>query len=98
MAKKKKVSSAEEKCVSGMNCSYSHSISVDFEEAEEISGLQVGDTVRVMIRGKIRSLDQREDYSDPKKILSSISIKDFDAEIITDENQFDSLLDDDDEQ
>ena len=97
MAKKKKVSSMKENCVVGADCSYSPTISVDFEKAEEISGLQVGDTVRVMIRGKVRSLDQREDYSDPKKILSSISIKDFDAEIITDETQFDSLLDDDDE-
>jgi hypothetical protein len=51
----------------------------------------------VVIKRKVRSLDQREDYIDPKKILSSISIKDFDAEIISDENQFDSLLDDNDE-
>jgi hypothetical protein len=97
MAKKKKVSSKAEVCAMVGDCSYSPTISVDFEEAEEISGLSVGDTVRVMIRGKVRALDQREDYSDPKKILSSISIKDFDAEIITDENQFDSLLDDNDE-
>lgn len=97
MAKKKKVSSKAEACGMAMGCSYSPTISVGFEKVEEISGLQVGDTVRVMIKGKVRSLDQREDYSDPKKILSSISIKDFDAEIISDENQFDSLLDDNDE-
>lgn len=97
MAKKKKVSSKEEVCGGGMGCSYSPTISVDFEEAEKIADLQVGDTVRVMIRGTVRSLDQREDYDNPKKILSSISIKDFDAEIISDENQFDSLLDDNDE-
>lgn len=97
MAKKKKVSSQAEACGRVMGCSYSPTISVNFEKVEEISGLQVGDTVRVMIKGKVRSIDQREDYIDPKKILSSISIKDFDAEIISDENQFDSLLDDDDE-
>lgn len=96
MAKKTKVSS---KAKDGLlaSCEYSPAIYVDFDDLKEVKGLSVGDTVRVVIKGTVRSVEQREAYDAKDKVRASVSIKDFEAEIITDENQFDSLLEDEDD-
>ena len=95
MAKKTKVSSKSENCTKEI-CEYSPTIYVDFDDVKEIEGLSVGDTVRVMVKGTVRSVEQREGY-DEAKTRCSVSIKDFDAEIISNETDFDALLEDEDE-
>lgn len=90
---KKKLSSAP----LAAECTYSPSVHLDFKDVGELKDLTIGDTVRVVIKGKVKSVEQREDWDDPKKVLASLSIKDFEATIVTDSSQFDDLLDEDDD-
>ena len=91
---KKKVSS---QAALGVDCTYSPSVHLDFKDVSELEGLSVGDTVRVVIKGKVKGVEQREDWDDPKKTRASLSIKDFEATIVTDSNQFEELLDEEDD-
>lgn len=91
---KKKVSSNEALCCGDM--AYSPSMYVDFDKLGEIKGLSVGDKVRLVITGTVKSVEQRESYDDPKAVRGSLGIKDFEAEIIDDEsNEFGALAEDD---
>ena len=90
---KKKVSSKK----SDTSCTYSPSVHLDFSDVSELEGLTVGDEVRVVIKGKVKAVEQREDWDDPKKTRASLSIKDFEATIVTDSNQFEELLDEEDD-
>jgi hypothetical protein len=93
MKKVNKVSSTK-----GMaDCCYSPTISVEFAELDEIAEVALGETVRMVIKGKVKSLDQREDYDNPKVTHASITIRDFTATLVNDTTQFDSLLEDEDE-
>ena len=74
---------------------YKLSTYVDFDDAEEVKGLKLGDTVRIVLKGKITSLEQRESYDDPKKQVSCVRLTDFESEIITSKTQFDDLFGDD---
>lgn len=89
MAKTKKIDA------SGVACT--RSMHVDFDELDDIKGLSVGDTVRIMVKGKVKSLEQRQDWDDPKKVLASLGVTGFTAEVVTEETEFDKLLDDGDE-
>lgn len=91
MAKKTKVSSNE---VGLCDSTYSPSMYVDLDDVKEVKGLSVGDTVRIVIKGTIKSVEQRTSYEDDKKTMASIGIKDFDAEIVPASSQFDALFDD----
>ena len=96
MAKKKVSSKTQVGCVAA-DCTYSPSVHLDFADVTELAGLTVGDEVRVVIKGKVKSVEQREDWENPNKTRASLSIKDFDATIVSDTNQFDDLLDEGDE-
>ena len=96
MAKKKVSSKQQAGCVSA-DCTFSPSVHLDFADVTELEGLMVGDEVRVVIKGKVKAVEQREDWDDPKKTRASLSIKDFDATIVSDTNQFTELLDEEDE-
>ena len=89
MAKKKTIDASTPECTRNMY--------VDFDEPEEIKGLAVGDTVRIVVKGKVKSLEQRQDWDDPKKVLASLGVTGFTAEVVTEETEFDKLLDDGDE-
>ena len=91
MAKKTKVSSNE---LGLADVAYSPSMYVDLDDVKEVKGLSVGDTVRIVIKGTIKSVEQRSSYDDESKTMASIGIKDFDAEIVKASSQFDSLFDD----
>lgn len=91
MAKKTKVSSNE---LGLADVAYSPSMYVDLHDVKEVKGLSLGDTVRIVIKGTIKSVEQRSSYDDESKTMASIGIKDFNAEIVKASSQFDSLFDD----
>ena len=93
MAKKMKVSSKE--CAH--ESMYSPSMYIDFDNASEIKGLTVGDTVRVVVRGTVKSLEQRKREGEEGKPLSSICIEDFEAELVPVSKDFDALFDDEED-
>lgn len=72
-------------------CAYCPSMYIDFDDVKEITGLEVGQTVRVVVRGTIRGISQSKDE---KELRASIQLEDFDAEVVTDKTQFDALFDD----
>jgi len=74
---------------------YKPSTYIDFDDAKEVEGLKLGDTVRIVLKGKITSLEQRESYDNPKKQVSCVRLTDFKSEIINSKTQFDDLFGDD---
>lgn len=95
MKSKKKISSGTG--VSGNACSYSPTVYIDFDDLEEVKGVSVGDKVSIVLRGTVRSVDMRESCEGTTKVTSSISLKDFEAEIVDDSNEFSKLADDEDD-
>lgn len=96
MAKKRKVSDKAGMTTSCPGVDYSPTLYIDFDDLKEIRGLAVGDEITVVVKGKVRSVEQRESYEDPKKVRSSVSLTNFEAEIVNDDNQFADLMDEDD--
>lgn len=90
MAKKKTKLSSNKEC--GIDCSYSPSMYVNFDSVKEVSGLAIGDEVRIVVKGTVKSLEQRENGEG--KAISSIRIDDFEAEIVPKSSEFDDLFDD----
>lgn len=90
MAKKKTELSSNADC--GMGCHYSPSMYVDFDSVKEVSGVSIGDKVRIVVKGTVKSLEQRENGEG--KAISSIRIEDFEAEIVPKSSEFDDLFDD----
>jgi hypothetical protein len=43
--------------------------------AGAVKGLSVGDEVVVTIKGKVKSVSQREDYDDKEKVTSSLDVE-----------------------
>lgn len=74
---------------------YKPSTYIDFDDAKEVEGLKLGDTVRIVLKGKITSLEQRESYDNPKKQVSCVRLTDFESEVVTSKTQFDDLFGDD---
>lgn len=74
---------------------YKPSTYIDFDDAKEVAGLKLGDTVRIVLKGKITSLEQRECYDKPKKQMSCVRLTDFESEVVTSKTQFDDLFGDD---
>jgi len=98
MAKKSKAKvSSKESCCAVGSCDYSPTLYIDFDDMKEVKGVCVGDEIRLVVKGTVRSVEQREGYDDKEKARASVSLKDFEAEILDASTQFDSLLDDDDE-
>ena len=55
---------------------------IDFDNgASEVKGVAVGDTVYVAIKGVVRGVEQRESYDDPKKMMATLSLKDFEVKV-----------------
>lgn len=96
MAKKMKMTSKAEGCTA-MGPVYSPSMYVDFDDVKEVKGVSVGDTIAVVIKGTVKSVEQRTDPDDPNKVRSSISLTDFEAEIAPKAGMFDELLSDEDD-
>lgn len=92
MKSKKKISSKQGMA---LGCDYSPTVYIDFDDLKEVSGVSVGDKVSVVLRGTVRSVDMRE--GEAGKVTSSVSLKDFEAEIVDDSNALASLLDDEDD-
>lgn len=93
---KKKISSKEADCVEGV-CSYSPSTYLDFDDVTEIKGLELGQKVRIVLTGTVKSLEQRESYDDPSKARASICLKDFEAEIVPASSDIAKLFEDEDD-
>lgn len=93
-SKKNKVSS---NTVLGAGCSYSPTVHIDFDDLDEVKGVGVGDKVRILLTGTVRSVEARESYDESQKKTSSICLKDFEAEIVDDSNEFSKLADDEDD-
>jgi hypothetical protein len=96
MAKKKEKISSKADCCVGGAVTYSPTTHLEFDDVKELKGLSVGDKITVVLRGTVKSLEQREDYSDPKKVCASLSLTDFEAEIVPNSTEFDDLCDDED--
>lgn len=95
VSKVKKVSS--EKGCEVNSCSYSPTVYIDFDDLKEIKGLEIGQEVRVVLCGTVNSLEQRASYEDSEKPRASISLRDFEAEIVDDSSKFAALLEDEDD-
>lgn len=55
---------------------------IDFDgNPNEVKGYAVGDEVNIAIRGTIRGIEQRESYDDPKKMMASVSLRDFEVKM-----------------
>lgn len=93
---KKKVTGKAEMAACAASIPYSPTLYIDFDDLNEIRGLVVGDEITVVVKGKVRSVEQRESYEDPRKVRSSVSLVNFEAEIANDDNQFADLMDEDD--
>lgn len=89
MAKKKTKLSSKLGCEPC--CLYSPSMYIDFDSVKEVKGLSIGDEVRVVVKGTVKSVEQRETDG---KAISSIRIEDFEAEIVPKSSEFDDLFDD----
>lgn len=76
---------------------YSPSIYLDVGALKELGKVTVGSEVTVVIKGKVRSIEQREDYDDPKKVNGSLSLKDFEVEITSGSDVWDELMEGEDE-
>jgi hypothetical protein len=94
MAKKTKISSAK-----GLEagCSYSPSLYVDFDDIAEVKGVSVGDEIRIVLKGTVKSVDQRESFDDPKVTTASISLRDFEAEIVSGSTELEKFFADGDD-
>lgn len=75
---------------------YSSTIHIDFDDPKEVRGHEVGQKIRVVITGIIRSVEQRESWENPKKMISSMCLKDFEAEVVALNGDLAELLDEDD--
>lgn len=78
-----------------MEIEYFPSQHIEFDDAEEVKGLSVGDKIKIVLTGTVKMIEQRQSYDDPKKIVSSVCLTKFEAEIIPQSTQFDDLLEDD---
>ena len=55
---------------------------IDFDaDAKEVKGVAVGDTVYILIKGVVKGVEQRESWDDPKKMMASMSLKNFDVKV-----------------
>lgn len=65
-------------------------IDLEGQDVSQIKGLTVGQTVQVLVEGKVCCLEQRErqDYDEPKKTRTtgSISIENYEVQVLDDEN------------
>lgn len=75
---------------------YKSRVHLDLEDASQLKGLEIGQVVTVAIKGKVRSLEQRQHWDDPKRIVSSICVEQDDL-VIKGKNVFEELAEDDED-
>lgn len=93
MAKvKKSAKMVKENC---MVDSYYPSIYLDLDSVEALKGLEVGESVTVMLQGKVKSLEQRQDYNSDK-VKGCLSLADYEVKI-TSEDEWSELAEDEDD-
>ena len=63
-----------------------------------LSGLEVGDTITLVIKGKVAGLEERESYDDPKKINAEVRVKNYDVLVDTSNNVFEELAEEDEDE
>ena len=88
---KKKISSAPNTLSVG---GYSPTLYIDFDDLKEIEGVALGDTVTIVVKGKVKSLEQRSYEGESPR--ASLCLKEFEAEIASNPNIFEELADEDD--
>lgn len=93
MAKKSFKASSKKSEAQGME--YSPCMYVDFDDLAEVKGVSVGDKVCVVVKGTVKSVEQRADEGS-EKAKSSISLADFEAEIVPRSELEDLFADEDD--
>ena len=92
MAKKKAVVKACDTPVE-----YSPSIYLDVIALDALKNLKVGEEVTVVLKGKLRSVEQRESYDDPKKLQGNLSLKDYEVSITAGTDVWDELAEEEDD-
>lgn len=80
--------------IGNQSVEYSPSLHIDFDDPKQIKDLAVGVKVKIVVEGVVRGMEQREDWEDPKKMRSSLSLKDVEATVVPYETDFDELMDD----
>lgn len=79
---------------------YEPSLYLDLKDKDvsQIKGLKVGDTVQILVEGKVTGLSQRErpDYEDKKKTVKtgSIDLASYTIEVLGDDNEYSDLAED----
>jgi len=92
--KKTKISS---KAANPVEVQYSPGLYIDLDSVSELKNLTIGDKVNVVVKGTVKSLEQREAYEGEGKTRASICLKDFEAEIVPESTEFDGLFDEGDD-
>lgn len=76
---------------------YFPSIYLDVVALDVLKDLKVGEEVTVVLKGKLRSVEQREDYDDPKKLRGSLSLKEYEVSITAGTDVWDELSEEEDD-
>ena len=76
---------------------YSPSIYLDVIALDSLKDLKVGEEVTVVLKGKLRSIEQREGYDDPKKLQGNLSLKDYEISITAGSDVWDELSEEEDD-
>jgi len=67
-------------------------------EKEDIKGLEIGQTVTLVIKGKVAALEQRESYGDQEKVTHEIRVRDYEVMVEGGGNVFEELSKEDDDE
>jgi hypothetical protein len=68
---------------------------LDVKALSELEDLKVGDKVTVLIQGKVKSIEQREEY-DSTKVKGSLGLSDYEVKI-TGPDEWSEMADEDDD-
>lgn len=84
-----------EKAATAMPMAMKPCLHIDFDgNAQEVKGVAVGDKVNIVVRGTVKGVEQRESYDDPKKMMASVSLKDYEVKIGGDKSNIMDLFED----
>lgn len=74
---------------------WSPSVNLDVKSLKDLEDLKVGDSVTIILQGKVRSVEQREDYGSTK-VRGSLCLKDYEMKI-TGPDEWSEMADEDDD-
>jgi hypothetical protein len=75
---------------------YTPSVYLDVKALSDLKGLEVGEVVTVIIKGKVKGLSQREDYGDSSKVKGELQLYPDDIQIEAGTDVWDELSKEDD--